>query len=134
MESPLWPQTHNDGSTSVGVRFARVPEVEPEVLRQIVTTWLGELHESAPGPLNDLLAVPRVEVRGPTLIEIVVEAKPGSRSWSEELVTLALHVHQQNAGFSVLALHDRIGGGVRSLEPVGDEGAWVHTIRNSSRD
>jgi hypothetical protein len=57
------------------------------------------------------------------LIEVVVDAKPGSRFWSDELVSLAVHFHEQKAGFSVLALHDRVGGGVRALEPAGGEGA-----------
>jgi hypothetical protein len=122
MESPGWPQTHEDGSTTVGVRFARAPEVQPDVLQGIVTTWLADLQESGHDPLDDLLAMPRVEVRGPTLIEVVVDAKPGSRFWSDELVSLAVHIHEQKTGFSVLALHDRVGGGVRSLEPAGGEG------------
>jgi hypothetical protein len=123
MESPGWPETREDGSTTVGIRFARAPEAQPDVLQGIVTTWLAELQESGPDRLDDLLAMPRVEVRGPTLTEVVVDAKPGSRFWSEELVSLAVHIHKQKGGFSVLALHDRVGGGLRSLEPAGGEGA-----------
>ena len=109
-------QAHEDGSTTVGVRFTRAPEVQPDVLQGIVTTWLAELQGSGHDPLDDLLAIPRVEVRGPTLIEVVVDAKPGSRFWSDELLSLAAHIHDQKAGFSVLALHDRVGAGFRSLE------------------
>ena len=123
MESPGWPQTHEDGSTTVGVRFGRDPEVQPDVLQGIVTTWLAELQESGHDPLDDLVAMPRVEIRGPTLIEVVVDAKPGSRFWSDQLLSLAAHVHDQQAGFSVLALHDRVGGGVRGLEPAGGQEA-----------
>jgi hypothetical protein len=126
MKSPGWPQTHEDGSTTVGVRFARAPELQPDVLQGIVTTWLAEFQESGHDPLDDLLSMPRVEVRGPTLIEVVVDAKPGSRFWSHELVSLAIHIHEQRAGFSVLALHDRVGGRVRALEPAG--GDWSQGV------
>ena len=52
MESPGWPQTHEDGSTTVGVRFARAPEVQPDVLQGIVTTWLADLQESGHDPVS----------------------------------------------------------------------------------
>ena len=92
-QGPRGRQHHSRGS------ICPCPEVQPEVLQGIVTTWLAQLQDSEPDPLDDLLAMPRVEVRGPTLIEIVVDAKRGSRFWSDELLSLAVYIHDQRAGF-----------------------------------
>ena len=111
-----------DGSISVAVRFSRVPELLPDDLLEMVTTWIAERQESGNDPMDDFLALPRVQVRGPALIEVVVDAKQGSRLWRKWLVWLAADIHERKIGYSMIAIIDQVGGGFRFILPAEDEG------------
>lgn len=114
MARERWPSRDGDGRVQVAVRFggsATEPLVE---VQRLVGSWLAE-HARDQGEVTDELARPPWAEMAGKDVDVVFEARPGSRRWKGLLSVFMRWAGTFGEGMHPVAIVDRVDGSVRNL-------------------
>jgi hypothetical protein len=110
---PIWPTKRDDGTVSVAARFAVERPDALDSLRDGIARWLMEKASARIAIGQDLAHQPEPEPLGPSRVDVVFDARGGSRMWKDWLVQLTRELSSID-GVNFEGFQDRVSGEFRS--------------------
>jgi len=93
LNTPLFPSRRRDGSLSVAARYSVSDTSQKKLIQDYVAQWTIDLSARyRAGMRRELLTDPYVVERADGRLDVVFDARPGSRMWKDYLALLVRDV------------------------------------------